>query len=448
MMSKLKYLSFALVWLFAEGAFAQDSTYAFSLEDAKKYALEHAYQIRLAKLDVEQADSKVNETISSGLPQVSGKVDYLNNIDIPPVGLPGSFAGLPDDEIAAVPFGVDQTMTASVTANQLIFDGSYLVGLQATKIYLDISKIDLEKSAIEIKNLVTQAYGNVLVAEKNASIFKKNQANLDKQSFETEEYYKNGLREEQDRDQIKLTLQSITNEYENSVRQLENAKNKLKLVLGLPIESQITLSDDLLTITNKASDESFASKEFDINAHIDYKSILIKEKSSELLLKQKKSEYLPKVTGFYTFQRNSFANEFNFFGSSSQWNSGQFFGLNLNVPIFTSFASKNKVQQAKIDLQKDEITKMQVADNLKVEAENAKSNYLFALNQYKTSNENLALAERIYDKVKAKYDEGINSSLELTNANNQLLEIQGKYIQASYALIDAKVKLDKALNNY
>lgn len=447
-MITFKKIAFVLLSLVTVTLNGQDSAFTFSLEQAKAYALENGYQIKLAELDVEKAESKVRETISIGLPQVSGSANYQQFLKVPLSLIPAEFAGGQPGEFLEVFFGTEQSMGFSVTANQLIFDGSYLVGLQATKVYLDISKNELEKSSIEIKNLVTQAYGNVLITKENLEILKKNQSNLDKLAFETEEIYKNGLAEEQDRDQIKLNLKAVTNQYENAARQLEVAKNQLKFILGIPVESTLSLSDDLSSLTNSSNNESFDTKDFNINSHIEYKSILTQEKATELLWKQQKSTYLPKLNGFFSYQENAFANEFNFFGSDRQWFDAQVVGLNLSVPIFTSFANKNRVQQAKIDFQRVEIAKMQIEQNLKIQAENAKSAYLFALNQYQTNNENLALAERIYDKVKAKYDEGINSSLELTTANNQLLNAQTAYIQASYQLIDSKVKLDKALNNY
>lgn len=429
-------------------SFAQENNIkTYSLEEAKAYALNNAYQQKLAALDVAKAQSKVNETIAIGLPQVSGVVGYLNNIEIPPLAIPADFLpnGTPG-EIATARFGAEQTMNASITANQLIFDGSYLVGLQATKVYLELSKNDEEKSAIEIKRLVTQAYGNVLIAERNLEILKKNQKNLDVIVFESEEIYKNGLIEEQDRDQAKLNYQRITNQYENAGRQLDVAKNQLKFIMGLTLETELMLSDNLEAITTTSMGEEFAQKEFVVDNHIEYKSILTQEKATELVTKQQKSVYLPKISGFYTYQQNSFANEFNFFGEG-EWLSGQFFGLNLSVPLFTSFGNKNRVQQAKIDNQKVKIAKMQIEQNLKIQADNAKSAYIFAMNQYETNNDNLALAESIYDKVKEKYDEGLSSSLELTTANNQLLTAQQAYIQASFQLIDSKVKLDQALNN-
>jgi outer membrane protein TolC len=444
---KLNLLLVAALVFSANVLNAQEGAMSFTLQEAQDYALKNGYQVRLANLDEEKAKQKVKETTSIGLPQINGKVDYMNNLDIPLVGVPGEFAQMPDKDIVPVEFGVEQSMTASVTASQLIFDGSYLVGLQAAKVYVELSKNDKQKSEIEIKNLVTQAYGNAIVAERNAEILKSNKENIDKILFETVELFNNGFAEEQDKDQLELLLSNTVNAYEQSVRQIAVNKNQLKFILGIPIENSIELKDQLKTMTAISNSQEFVAKEFDVSNHIDFKSILTQERASELLVKQQQSNYLPSLNAFYTYQRNSFSEDFNFFGGS-EWNNGQFFGVNLNIPIFTSFANKNRVQQTKIDYEKVQITKIQIEEQLKVQADNAKSEYMFAFNQYETMNRNLALAERIFDKVKAKYDEGISSSLELTQANNQLLETQGSFINASFQLINAKVNLDKALNNY
>lgn len=425
---------------------AQSEDFTFTLEEAKAYALKNGYQIKLAELDVDKSKSKVNETISIGLPQISAGGQYINNIEIPPTAVPAEFFGGEEGELATVRFGAEQTMSANITANQLIFDGSYLVGLQATKVYLELSKNELEKSKIDVLSLVTQAYGNVLVAEENLEILNNNRKNLEQLAYESEEVFKAGLGEEQDRDQAKLNLQSLTNQYENAGRQLEVAKNQLKFMIGVPVEANLTLTDNLDAIIS-TSKGSFAEKEFNLENHIDYRSVITQEKATQLVLKQNKSVYLPTLSGFYTYQTNSFSNEFNFFGDGD-WLSGQFVGLNLNVPIFTSFANKNRVQQAKLDYQKIQVAKQQVEQNLKIQSENAKSIYLFSMNQFEIANENLDLANRIYDKEKAKYDEGVSSSLSLTIANNQLLQAQQTYIQASFQLIDSKIKLDQALNNF
>ncbi|KAA3643743.1 MAG: TolC family protein [Bacteroidetes bacterium] len=445
---KVNLLLIVSLLLSANGINAQEAALSFTLQEAQEYAVKNSYQAKLAQKDVEKSERKVKETISTGLPQINGAVNYQQYVETPVQLIPAAAFGGPEGEYEEVFFGTEQQMGASITANQLIFNGSYFVGLQAAKVYLELSKNDQAASEIEIRNMVTQAYGNVLVAEKNAEILKKNKENLDKIYFETGELYSNGFVEEQDKEQIEFLLANTSNAYEQAIRQIDVSRNQLKFILGISIENTIELKDNLMALTTLSKSSEFVSKEFDINSHIDYKSVLTQERASQLLWKQQKSNYLPSLNAFYTYQQNSFANEFNFFSSDAKWFGSQLVGINLSVPIFSSFNKHHKVQQAKIDFEKVQIAKEQVAQQLQIQAENAKSQYLFAFHQYETMNKNLGLAERIYDKVKAKYDEGINSSLELTQANNQLLETQGNYINASFQLINAKVNLDKALNNY
>lgn len=427
---------------------AQDSSYTFSLEEAKARAVEHNYQAQIAAKNVEQSERKVKETIATGLPQVYGAASYQKYIETPVQLIPASAFGGPEGEFQEVFFGTEQQMSANITAQQLIFDGSYFVGLQATKVYLELSKNEAAKTEIEIKNMVNKTYGNVLVAERNVSILKGNVENLEKILFETEELYKNGFVEEQDRDQTQLLLSTTENAYDFAKSQLKVIQNQMKYILGLPVESNITLSDPLESLTNEAKAGDILAKDFSLDQHIEYKSILAQERATELLWKQKKSTYYPSLTAFYTYQRNSFANEFNFFSSDARWFPAQLVGLNLSVPIFTSFNKHHQNQQARIDYEKVQIARKQVEEQLKIQVENARSNYEFALRQYEKENSNLSLAERIYDKVETKYKEGVSSSMDLAQANNQLLAAQNDFIKASIELINSKVNLDQALNNY
>lgn len=440
-----------LIILIATGLFLQNvaaqetNSNSFSLEEAQQYAVENSYMNINARREVKKSEKKVNETIGTGLPQISATGNYQQYLEVPVSLIPASAFGGPEGEFEEVFFGTEQQMGMGVRADQLIFDGSYFVGLQAAKVYVELSKNDLEKSDIEVKNMVTDAYGSVLVSEKNIEIFKGNLENLKQSAYETNELFKNGFIEEQDKDQIELTLANVQNSYNNAVRMAEIAKNQLKFVMGLDISNEITLTDDLAAVTTASTSESYLSKDFNVSSHIDYKIISTQQTATELLLKQQKSTTLPRLSAFYNFTTNAYSNEFDFF-DNKRFFSGQLVGLNLNVPIFSGLSRYNRIQQAQIDLEKVNTTKKQVEQQLLIQAENAKSNYTFALEQYNTTKDNLDLAQRIYDRTKIKYDEGIVKSLDLTTANDQLLKTQGQYINAALELIKAKSNLDKALN--
>lgn len=419
----------------------------FSLEEAQQYAVEHSYQARSANLEVEKSQRKVKETISTGLPQVNATASYQNFLELPRQLVPAEFFGGREGEFAEVVFGTEQQMGFDLRATQLLFDGSYFVGLQASKVYLELSKNDQRKTETEIKQMVTQAYGNVLVTEENIEILKQNMENLQSQLDETKALYENGFAEEQDRDQLELLLANAKNAYEQALRQKDISRNQLKFMMGIDINSEIELTDQLDEITISNAGESLLNTEFDVKNHIDYKVLSTQEQASKLLFKQEKSTYLPKLSAFASYQQNSYSNEFNFF-DDSRWFPTEVVGLNFSMPIFSSLGRNQRVQQAKIEMEQVGVAKKQMEQQLLIQVENARSEYTFALSQYNTAKENLKLAERIYNKTKIKYEEGVNSSMDLTQANNQLLDTQGNYINAALQLINAKSNLDKALNNY
>lgn len=449
-MKKLKRLiTLSLFSIAFVSASAQDSsrTFEFTLKQAQDYAVLNSYQTLSAAKDVEKAKKKVWETIAIGLPQVSGSAGYNYNIKLPVQLVPAEAFGGQPGTFEELTFGTKQSMNAAVNVNQLIFDGSYIVGLQASKVYKEIAENDKVKSSIEIKDQVTQAYGGVLVATKNKEILKENLANIDKIVSDNKALYENGFVSEQDYDQLRLLRSQNANAFNNAERQVQISKNLLKFSMGIEIANTITLTEELTEIVSEVDAEGLLSNDFNIENHIDYRIINNQEKASFLLMKQEKSTFLPRLSANYSFQENSFSEDFNFF-SDAPWFNAQLVSLSLSVPIFSSGMRLAKVKQAALDYEKVEIAKKQVAENLKMNLMTSRSDYTFALDQYNSEQDNMDLANRIFSTEQIKYKEGISSSLELTQANNQLLSTQGNYLNSILQLISAKSKLDKALNNY
>lgn len=424
---------------------AQAESFEMTLQQAQGYAIQNSYMSITADKDVQIADRQVLETIGTGLPQVNASANFQKYLQTPLSLIPADVFGGTEGEFSEVFLGTEMQAGANLRIEQLIFSGSYIVGLQASKTFLQISKNDKKKTAIEVKNMVTVAYGNAVVALRNVEILKENVESLEQSAFEIGELYKNGFAEEQDKDQIDLTLANVKNAQEQAVRTVVVVNNQLKFVMGMDINSTLTLTDDLGVVTSLSSSQDYLTKEFDVNSHIDYQIINTQEKATSLLLKQQKSTVLPSLSAFYNLSSNAFANEFDFLDNKRFYN-GQLVGLNLNIPLFSGFGRMTRIQQAQLNLEKIEVAKRQVEQQLTINAQNSKSQYTFALSQYKTTEGNLNLAQRIYNKTKIKYEEGISTSLELTQANNQLLQSQTSYISAAVQLIQAKSNLDKALN--
>jgi outer membrane protein TolC len=427
---------------------AQEKQYAFTLNEAVNFALTNNYSVRTAKLDIDAAEKKKWETTTMGLPQVNANVDYQTWIKQGITLIPAEFFGGDKGEFIEVAFGTKQNLNATVTLTQLIFDGSYLVGLQSAKTYLKISELAKEKTDLKIREAVINAYGNVLVAEESISILERNKAVLQKNLEETKAILENGLAEEQDLQQQQITLSSIEIQLNKAQRIEIIAKKMLNLTLGISIDTPITLTDQLEDLALSASDMNLINSNFDLNNHIDYRIADNTVLSNVLLVKFEKSKSLPSLGAFVNYSR--YANNDNniFFENNGNWFDSSLFGLSLKIPVFSSLQRSSRTQQAKISLDQAEIALDETSQKLKLQVDTAKNKYQFALDQYKISKENLVLAESIANKEQIKFFEGLSSSFNLTNAQNQLYRKQQEYIQSILEIIQTKVELENALNIY
>ncbi|MEL6306315.1 MAG: TolC family protein, partial [Bacteroidota bacterium] len=230
---------------------AQENQNQYSLDEAIAYALEHNYNVINAKRDMTDAQKQKWETIADGLPQINGAVNYQNQLKQQVVQLPGEIGGGEPGTFVEVVFGQPQQMTATATLTQQIFDGSYIVGVQATKAFLSFSANNKEKTDLDIRKSVVEAYGNVLVAQESVKISENNKATLEKNLFETKKVYENGLGDEESVDQLQITLTSVDNQLKNARRLEKITLQMLNLMMGLPIENPTVLTEDLETLTQR-----------------------------------------------------------------------------------------------------------------------------------------------------------------------------------------------------
>jgi outer membrane protein TolC len=423
---------------------SQDKT-DFTLKEAVDYALQNAYAIKNANDDIAAAKKKVWETTTMGLPQINAKVDYQDFIKQPVSLIPAELFGGPPGEFAEVSFGTKQNMKASATLTQLLFDGSYIVGLQSSRVYLKISESIKTKTNTVIKEGVTNAYAGVLMIKESINILKKNKAILEKNVSDTQEIVKNGFAEEQDAEQLQLTLNQLNNQLKNMQRLLTYNLNMLKYAMGISIDNDITLSqnlDDLVT----TNDLELTSIPFKYKEHIDY---IIGEnniKANELFIKLEQSKALPSLVAYINYGLSAYGEEFKFFSKSQKWFDSSIFGVGLNIPIFSSLKRNSRVQQAKIGLKKAERAQDETTEKLKLAYQTALIEYKNALETYQAAKESLALAERIEKKENIKFFEGVSGSFQLSNAQNQLYSQQQQYLQAIFDLISKKVALETILN--
>lgn len=421
----------------------------FSLRQVQEYAVAHSTATGNARLDVAMAKKKIWETTASGLPQVNASVSYQDMIKIPTTLIPAEFID-PDAEpgtFIGVKFGTQHNATLDVTVSQLIFSGSYIVALQASKIYLRLSQESLAKSEIDVKANVSNTYYLILLAEDSLQTLRASLENIRKTFDETSEMLKAGFVEDTDVDQLQLTVTDLENSVKSMERQVRVTYRLLKFQMGFDLDKEIRLADNLDAILNRLDAEKLLKDPFDLESHIDYRILDAQEKSYRMLLKREKTEYLPTITAFATHRQSAMRDSFNFFKKTDEdWFPSTIIGINIAIPIFTSGMRPAKVAQARMDLEKVKNSKNEVARGLRLELLQARSTFADALEKADSTRKNVKLAKKIYEKTQVKYREGMSSSLELTQVHNQYLTAESNYTRAVVDLLNAKTRMHKILS--
>lgn len=424
----------------------EKQSYSFSLQQAIDHALQNNYSAINAGRDIEASKEKKWETTAMGLPQINAGVNYQNNFVLQKSVIPAEFFGGTPGEYATVAFGTKHNMVANATLSQLIFDGSYIVALQASKTYMKFYQNAKQKTDSEIREMIINSYGNVLLAEESIKILQKNKATLDKTLFDTNETFKNGLIEEESVEQLQITLTSINSTLNYNNRLLELAYKLLKINLGINIDAELKLTDSLDNLTVSNLDLAFSKNEFVVTENINYQMAMNFQEQRQLEYKLQKSKALPSLAANLNFGYNAFNDGFGFFNTNQNWFNYSNLGVSLNVPIFSSLARSSRTQQAKIAFDQAKTQLTETEQKLKLQFEKSKNEYEYSIEQYANSKSNLALAERIENKQQIKFREGLSSSFDFTEAQQQLYAKQQDYLQSMVDIINKKASLEKILN--
>lgn len=425
---------------------SQEIPKTFSLQEAINYALENNRTAKNASLDIEAAKQQKWETTATGLPQISADIGYQNFLKQQVSLIPAEFFGGNPGEFSEVTFGTKQSITATATLNQKIFDGSYLVGLQSAKVFLEISKNAKIKTDLEVRKAVINAYGNVLLAEESVAIIEKNKAILEKNLNDLTKIFENGLEEEESVEQLQITLSGVNSTLKNTMRLKTLAYQMLNITLGLDVYEDTVLTNNLESLSIQNMSLELIDSNLDLDNSIDYQIAENNKRAKELLLKLEKSKALPTLSTFINGGYSGYGDDFNFTNKDQKWFGSSLLGVNMNIPIFSSLGRSAATQRAKINLEKAKEDLIETEQKLQLQTASAKSDYQFAIEDYDNKKQNLNLAERIERKNQTKFFEGIASSFDLRQAQTQLYTAQQEFLQAMLDVINKKAELETVLN--
>lgn len=434
----------------------------FTLKQAQEYALLNSAAIKNADIDLQLAKKRIWETTAIGLPQINGQLNYQHifgpikkiSFGAIPFLADSLSEGVPvtsdDIEKRRVYLGFDpmepvsliprDNVTLDLTVSQLVFSGEYLVGLRAAKVFYLVSDQSKQKVELDTRESVANTYTLVLMLQNTYDVMAQSLNNINRTLNEMREMNKQGFIELTDVDQIELTTLTLQNGVNSMERQITAAKDLLKFQIGYPMEQDIILTDSLELLASDVDLESLVSGGFKLQNNINYQLLDTQVKLNKLSLQRERTTYLPSISAAYRHQEKFVKLDFDF-------QPVDVLVLSMNIPIFSSGQRLVKVQQRRLEYDKSIINRDNAGHGLQLEYINARNEMINAFDNFTNVKRNLELTKRIYDKTLIKFKEGLSTSMDLTQAQNQFLSAQSEYIRNLNALLSAKNKLTKLTTN-
>ena len=430
--------------VFVSLAFAQESIQTFSMKAAIQYALMHSPSLQNTYLDYQIARQKIAEVRSAGLPQINSTTTFRYFVEIPTSLVPGEFFGAPRGTFIPIRFGVPYNLEIGVTGTQLLFDGTYFVGLSAARAVKELTYRAYQRSRIETITAVSKAYLTVLITQERLRLLKENLDQLQTTLRQTKGLYEAGFAEKLDYQRLEVAYNNLQTEYNKAAELTALAYLTLKLQMGYPLDQPIALSDTLPDLPLLLPD-SLSLQNFDPAQRLEYQILLAQRRALELNLRRYQVAYLPSLVFISSLATQAQRNEFDFFDTKKRWFPIAFIGFQLQVPLFDGLRKASQVSQARLELLKNQNDLYQLRQALTLEAQNARIQLLNALQNLAIQKRNLELAQTVLETTQKKVEAGLASTVESVQAQNAYQQAQLGYTTALLEAHSAYIDWQKAL---
>ncbi|MBW7913058.1 MAG: TolC family protein [Taibaiella sp.] len=429
-----------------------------SLDESINFAMKHQAKMKNAILDQKSSLARNKEVTGLALPNLKAKggVNYAPLIAgflVPnflkdgvrgyvdqPYWNQAAMANTSDDYLN---FALQPKFTTTATAEltQILFDPSVMVALQARRALEHFSQLSVNLTEQELKAVITKAYYDVLIAEKRAELLDKNVERISGLEREIREIYNVGLTEKIDVDRITVTLNNLKTQQTTVKQLLDVAYMSLKFQMGMDVDQQIALTDEL---DDNQLGAELLTHPFDYENRIEYQMLKTSDKLLSYDLKRYKLGGLPTLAAFGNYGYILYNNT-DLFAKGDKWQDQAMIGVQLSVPLFDGFQRRNKAKQARYAYEKNRNDMENLRNGLEIEKENARITLRAGISNLENQKQNMKLAEEVYNISKTKYKEGVGSSLEVMDAETALKEAQTNYFNALYEAHTARISLLKAL---
>ena len=405
---------------------------SLSLQEAQDYAVKQNRSLRNSSLAVQEAYAQRWQTIASMLPQVDGSYSYSNYC-----GYSATMTMMGNEMKIDMPNVGAWGVTASLGIN-----GQGIVGVLLNNIAIDMKKIALEQSETQLRGSVMSSYVSVLALQSIAGLLDSSLVNIQDLEKITQYAVEAGAAEQTTADQIRVRVNTLKNSINAQKRSIELATNSLKVLLDVPAETELTLTDSIEGVLTPESILNLLGENFVIENNLNYQLL---QKQVELAKKNVHMAgwaYGPTLSVGYNYIDQHYYGE-----GGMRMTPPNTVQVSVRMPLWSSGKRAAGVVEKKIALEEAKNTLSETTDNLAIQYRQLCYNLTNAYETYTNEKDNIDVAQRVFASATNKYKYGASSNMELTNASNDLINAQSSYVQAILSLVNAQVELQKFLNN-
>jgi outer membrane protein TolC len=422
------------------------------LKECIDYGMKQSVTVANAKLDIAKAKADIGIIFADGLPQVSASSSFTHNFKIPIFFVPANAfnPAAPAGEVSAVQFGVPFQGTVGIGASQLLFDGTYFLGLKAATVYSELTEKIALKSEVDVVNNISKAFYTALITKQRLELVEANVKRLESLLNDTRALYKQGFVEKIDADRIEVNYNSLVIERQKMVRMLELTYTLLKFQMGMQAQDEISVKGSIQDLEAQQLNELRAAlllkeENFDYSQRIEAQILQTQITLENYNVRRFKVGYYPKLSANFSYGGNTGVLKFSdWFRFNDRWFGNGSYGLTLSIPIFDGLRRHNQIQGAKVGLLKAENTLKETKRGIDLEIKQAQISLSNALETLDAQKRNMELASEVARITKIKYKEGVGTNNEVIDAESALINAQTNYYSAFYDALIAKVDLDKA----
>ena len=409
-----------------------DSPLALSLKEAQEYAVNQNRSLKNASLAVQEAYAARWQTIASMLPQVDGSYSYSNYLGYSAtLGMMGSEMKINMPNVGAL------GLTASVGIN-----GQGIVGALLNNIAIDMKKISLEKSETELRGSVMGSYVSVLALQSISSLLDSSLVNIQELESITQNAVNAGAAEQTSADQIRVRVNTLKNSINAQKRTIELATNSLKVLLDVPVETELVLTEKLEAVLSPDRVLALLAENFSIENNLNYQLLQKQLELAKTNVHMAGWAYGPTVSLAYNYTNQQYYGE-----GGMRMTPPNVIQVSVRMPLWSSGKRAAGVVEKKIAYEEAKNTLSETSDNLSIQYRQLCFNLTNAYETYMNEKENIEVSQRVFASATNKYKYGASSNMELTNASNDLINAQSSYVQAMLSLVNAQVELEEFLNN-